>query len=121
MRRLIVGGVGCGGFVVCSVRRRAEIVSEARDAADLRADGLIAALVVERAIDDVALDLIVWDRVPLSRRDARKRSLSNFVEMEVCVAVEVVVLAFDVTPSEEAEDNAVALSVSILISSRMRV
>ena len=45
--------------------RRAEVISEARDAADLRADRLIRALIVERAVDDVALDLIVGDCVPL--------------------------------------------------------
>ena len=62
---MIVGRIGCRDFVVRGLRRRAEIVGEAGDAADLRADRLIGALVVERAVNDVALDLIVRNRIPL--------------------------------------------------------
>ena len=42
----------------------AEVVGEARDAADLSADGLVGAVVIEGAIDDVTLDLILGDGIP---------------------------------------------------------
>ena len=78
-----------------SLRRRAKVVGETRDAADLRADGLIGAIVVERAIDDVALDLIVGDCAPIEIDVTLVRDAFRFCgDGIVCVAVELKSNAF---------------------------